>query len=94
MDLPDLASRILDSFDGLRKLLASRAVCTENEIVVDDEPLRVVITRERIDFYIDDIHHGFVSRNAAELSSEVAEEARLWLEGLAFLRFRRFSIKR
>ncbi len=94
MELSELAARILDSFDSLRRLLADRGVCSDEEIVVYDDPLRVVIKRDRIEFYVDDEHHGFVSKDCVAISDEVAEEAKLWLEGLAFLKFRRFSIKR
>ncbi|WP_456468474.1 hypothetical protein [Archaeoglobus sp.] len=88
------AVRILDSFESLRKLLAERAECHENEIVVYDDPLKIIIKRDRIDFYFDDVYHGSAGRSYVKLSDEIREEARLWLQGLAMLKFKRFSVRR
>jgi len=88
------ASRILDSFDLLKKLLVERGECDENEITIYDDPLKVVVKRDRIDFYIGEVHHGSVGRNFVRLSDEVLEEAKMWLQGLALLKFKRFSMRR
>lgn len=88
------ASRVLDSFELLKKLLVERGECDENEITIYDDPLKVVVKRDRIDFYIGGVHHGSVGRNFVRLSDEVLEEAKMWLQGLALLRFKRFSVRR
>jgi len=90
----ELAATVLDSFDSLKRLLRERAECYENEIVILDEPLRIVIRRDKIDFFINDEYHGSVGRNFNSLSEEVREEARMWLEGLAMLKFKKFSVKK
>lgn len=87
-------SKILDSFDYLRKLLAERAKCSEDEIVIYDDPLQVIIRRDRIDFYVDDEYRGSVSKNFVRLEDDVLEEAKMWLQGLAMLKFKRFSVRR
>lgn len=94
MDLTEYACKVLDSFDLLRKLLAERAECSGDEIIVYDEPLQVVIRRDRIDFFVGGEYHGMVGRDHISLSDEVAEEARMWLQGLAMLKFKRFSVRR
>ncbi len=89
-----MASKILDSFDSLKKLLSERALCSNSEIVIYDEPLQIVIKRDRIEFFVFDELKGFVTRNTVNLSDDIAEEVKMWLEGLSFLKFRRFTIKR
>lgn len=87
-------SKILDSFDHLRKLLSERAECSEDEIVIYDDPLQVIIRRDRIDFYVDGEYRGSVGKNFVRLEDEVLEEAKMWLQGLAMLKFKRFSVRR
>ncbi len=89
-----MASKILDSFDSLKKLLSERALCSDSEIVIYDEPMRIVIKRDRIEFYVFDELKGFITKNTVNISDDIIEEARMWLEGLSFLKFRRFTIKR
>ncbi|WP_290596010.1 MULTISPECIES: hypothetical protein [unclassified Archaeoglobus] len=88
------ASRVLDSFEFLKKLLVERGECNENEITIYDDPLKVVVKRDRIDFYIGEVYEGSVGRNFVRLSDEVLEEAKMWLQGLALLKFKRFSVRR
>ncbi len=94
MELVEAAKRVLENFDALRKLLASRADCLEDVIEICEDPLRVVIKRDRIEFYIDDDLHGFVSASTCQLSDTVADEARMWLEALSMLKFKRYSVRR
>ncbi|MCS7130313.1 MAG: hypothetical protein NZ872_02720 [Archaeoglobaceae archaeon] len=88
--LTEYASKILNSFDELSKFLKKE----NGTLVVEDDPLKVVITRERIEFYVDGEFHGFVSDSKEELSEVVSEEAKLWLQALANLHFKRFSLRR
>lgn len=88
------SSKILNSFSFLKRLLGERAECYEDEIVVHDEPLTVVIKKDRIDFYIYDVYHGSAGRDYSNLTDEVREEAKMWLQGLAMLKFKRFTVRR
>ncbi len=89
-----LAAKVLENFDFLKKLLRDRAECGESEITIYDDPITVVVKRDRIDFYIDDTYHGSVGRDFCSLSDEVWEEARLWLEGLAGMKFKRYTVRK
>ncbi len=88
--LKEYASKILASFDELSRVLRKE----EDNLVVDDDPLRVVIRRNRIEFYVSGEFHGFVTESEEELSELVSEEAKLWLQALANLHFKRFSLRR
>ncbi len=88
--LTEYASKILGSFDELSRILRKE----EGNLVVEDDPLRVVIRRNRIEFYVSGEFHGFVSESEEELSETVSEEAKLWLQALANLHFKRFTLRR
>ncbi|MCS7121739.1 MAG: hypothetical protein NZ895_03960 [Archaeoglobaceae archaeon] len=85
--------KILENFENLKRLLSSRALCEEDRIVICDEPLKIIIRRDRIDFYVYDEYHGFVSSSTKKMSKEVEKEAKLWLKALSSLKFRRFSVR-
>jgi len=89
-----LAAKVLENFDFLKKLLRDRAECGESEIAIHDEPITVIIKRDRIDFYVGEAYHGSVGRDFCRLSDEIREEARLWLEGLAGMKFKRYTVRR
>ena len=89
-----LAAKVLDNFDLLKKMLGSRAECGENEITIYDDPITIVVRRERIDFYVGEEFHGSVGRNFCNISETVREEARLWLEGLAGMKFKRYAVRK
>ncbi|MDK2794965.1 MAG: hypothetical protein PWQ22_93 [Archaeoglobaceae archaeon] len=88
--LTDYASKIFESFEELSRILKKE----DGNLVIEDDPLRIVITRDRVEFYVYDEFHGFVSESQAELSETVSEEAKLWLQALANLHFKRFSLRR
>ncbi|MCQ4153946.1 MAG: hypothetical protein HA489_05385 [Archaeoglobales archaeon] len=88
--LTDYASKIFASFDELSEILKKEG----DNLVVEDDPLRVVIKRDRIEFYVSGEFHGFVSESEEQLSELVSEEAKLWLQALANLHFKRFSLRR
>ncbi|WP_202319655.1 hypothetical protein [Archaeoglobus neptunius] len=92
--MQDYVEAILKSFDHLKKLLSERAECYENEIVLYDDPIKIVIGRNRIDFYLNDVYQGSAGRDFVRLSDEIREEAEFWLQGLAMLKFKRFSVRR
>lgn len=88
--LTEYASKIFESFEELSKILKKE----DENLVVDDDPLRIVVTRNRVEFYVSGEFHGFVSKSQAELSETVSEEAKLWLQALANMHFKRFSLRR
>lgn len=88
--LTDYATKILDSFEVLKKVLQSE----NGGLVIYDDPLKLVIKRERIEFYVDGEFHGFVDKNSSKLSDLVSVEAELWLKALANLHFKRFSLRK
>ncbi|MEM4291805.1 MAG: hypothetical protein QXR50_03715 [Archaeoglobaceae archaeon] len=88
--LVNYATKILDSFETLKKLLENE----NGSLVIYDDPLKVVIRRERIEFYVGGEFHGFVDRSSARLSDLVSVEAEMWLKALANLHFKRFSLKK
>lgn len=71
MELNEYACRVLDSFDLLKKLLSDRAECGKDEIIVYDEPLRLVIRRDRIEFYVGEEYHGMVGKDHISVSEEL-----------------------
>lgn len=87
------ARKVLENFEKLKKILSSRAVCEEDSIVIYDGPLKIVIRRDRVDFYVYDEYHGFVSKSEKNLSDLVEKEAELWLKALSSLKFKRFSVR-
>lgn len=89
-----LAAKVLENFDFLKKLLRDRAECGESEITIYDDPLTIVVKRDRIDFFINEEYHGSVGVGFNTLSDEIREEARLWLEGLAGMKFKRYAVRR
>ncbi len=89
-----LAAKVMENFEFLKKMLRDRAECGENEITIYDDPLTIVIKRERIDFYVGEEFHGSVGKNFCTLSEVVMEEARLWLEGLAGMKFKRYAVRK
>ncbi|MET1124253.1 MAG: hypothetical protein ABWW66_03180 [Archaeoglobaceae archaeon] len=91
MELERLAATVLRNFDALKRLLAERAICNEDEIVIFDDPLKVVVKRDRIEFYIDDEFRGFVNEGVSRLDEEVAREAELWLRAMSSLKFKRYT---
>ncbi len=88
--LTSYASKVLDSFESLMKMLENE----NGNLVIYDDPLKLVIKRERVEFYVDGEFHGFVDRNSAELSDLVIVEAEMWLKALANLHFKRFSLRK
>ncbi|MCS7144399.1 MAG: hypothetical protein NZ879_05190 [Archaeoglobaceae archaeon] len=88
--LTEYASKIFASFEELSKILDREG----DNLVVNDEPVKVVITKDRIEFYVYGDFHGFVNEKKEELSEIVSEEAKLWLQALANLHFKRFSLRR
>lgn len=88
--LTSYASKILDSFESLKKMLENES----GDLVIYDDPLKLVIKKERIEFYVDGEFHGFVDRNSAKLSDLVSVEAEMWLKALANLHFKRFSLRK
>ncbi len=89
-----LAAKVLENFDSLKKLLKDRAECGESKITIYDDPITIVVRRDRIDFYVNDDYHGSVGREFCSLSDEILEEARLWLEGLTGMKFKRYMVRR
>lgn len=89
-----LAAKVLENFEFLKKMLRDRAECGESEITIHDDPLAIVIKRDRIDFYVGEEFHGSVGRNFCTLSEVVMEEARLWLEGLVGMKFKRYTVRK
>ncbi|MEM0350447.1 MAG: hypothetical protein QXU61_01585, partial [Archaeoglobaceae archaeon] len=59
-----------------------------------DDPIKVVIGKDRIEFYVDEEFHGYVDDRVVKLSEEVSYEAEMWLKALANLHFKRFSLRR
>ena len=94
MDPKELASKIFDSFEYLKKILSNRAYCDEDKIIIFDDPIQIVIKRDSITFLVDGIEEGVVTRNNVVLSEKIKDEAIMWLEGLSSLKFRRYSLKR
>ncbi len=94
MDLRELACKIFESFEYLKKILSNRAYCSENEIVIFDDPIQIVIKRNSITFFIDGVEEGIVTRDNVVLSERIRDEAIMWLESLSELKFKRYSLKR
>lgn len=94
MELEDLAEKVLKNLEQLKNVLKDKAVNTEEGLVIFDDPLKMVIKKDLIEFYIDEEYRGFVSSSKCEISDEVEFEARLWLEAMSSLKFKRFSLKR
>ncbi|MFN3384597.1 MAG: hypothetical protein ACK401_06860 [Archaeoglobaceae archaeon] len=88
--LTSYASKVLDSFESLGKMLENE----NGNLVIYDDPLKLVIKRERIEFYVDGEYQGFVDRSSAKLSDLVIVEAEMWLKALANLHFKRFSLRK
>lgn len=88
--LTEYASKILTSFEELSRVLKKEG----NDLIIEDDPLKVVIKRDRIEFYAFGEFHGYVSHSKEELSDLVSEEAKLWLQALANLHFKRFSMRK
>lgn len=88
--LTDYASKILASFDELGRIIRKEG----EALIIEDDPLQVVIKRDRIEFYAFGEFQGFVSNSKEELSDLVSEEAKLWLQALANLHFKRFSLRK
>ena len=85
-----MASKVLDSFNSLKKILESEG----DLLVIRDDPIVVVICNHKIDFYVNDEYQGSVGRDYCSLSELVLFEARLWLEALANLKFRRYQLRK
>jgi len=92
--MEEFAAKVLENFDFLKKMLRDRAECGEDEITIYDDPITIVVKRERIDFYVGEEFHGSVGKNFCTLSEVVMEEARLWLEGLAGMKFKRYAVRK
>lgn len=88
--LTGYATKIFESFESLKKMLENE----NGDLVIYDDPLKLVIKRERIEFYVDGEFQGYVDKNSANLSDLVSFEAELWLKALANLHFKRFSLKK
>ncbi|MCS7118435.1 MAG: hypothetical protein RMH75_05435 [Archaeoglobaceae archaeon] len=88
--LTSYATKIFTSFDSLSRILENEG---ENLVIYDD-PVKIVIKRDRIEFYVLNEFHGFVDKSSAKLSEKVSYEAEMWLKALANLKFRRFSLRR
>jgi len=88
--LTEYASKVISSYEELSKVLKREG----DNLVVEDEAVKVVIKRDRVEFYVFGEFHGFVSDSVVELSETVSEEAKLWLQALANLHFKRFTLRR
>lgn len=88
--LTGYATKILDSFEMLKRMLENE----NGDLVIYDDPVKVVIKQERIEFYVNGEFQGFVDRNSARLSDLVSIEAEMWLRALANLHFKRFSLRK
>lgn len=88
--LTEYAKKIFESFESLRKMLKSE----NDDLVIYDDPLKLIIKRERIEFYVDGEFHGYVDKNSVNLSDLVSVEAEIWLKALANLHFKRFSLRK
>ncbi|MEM2175934.1 MAG: hypothetical protein QXN34_01225 [Archaeoglobaceae archaeon] len=84
------ATKILSSYDSLSRILENE----EGGLVIYDDPIKVVIRRDRIEFYAFGEFQGFVDREGAKLSDLVSSEAEMWLKALANLHFKRFSLRK
>jgi hypothetical protein len=94
MELTELACKIFDSFDYLKKILSDKGYSSNDRIVVFDDPLEIIIKRDAVIFVVDGEEEGIITRNQVELSERVREEAIQWLESLSFLKFKRYSLKK
>ncbi|MDI9646087.1 MAG: hypothetical protein QFX40_05270 [Archaeoglobales archaeon] len=94
MELEDLAEKVLKNLDQLKNVLKDKIVHTEEGLIIFDDPLKMVIKKDLIEFYVHEEYCGFVSPKKCEISDEVQFEARLWLEAMSSLKFKRFSLKR
>ncbi len=94
MELEDLAEKVLKNLDQLKNILKDKVVHTEEGLVIFDDPLKMIIKKDLIEFYVNEEYCGFVSSSQCEISDEVEFEARLWLEAMSSLKFKRFSLKR
>ncbi len=88
--LTNYAAKVFSSFERLSKILEREG----DDLVIYDEPLRIVIKKDRIEFYVNDEFHGFVDKKMEKLSEEVKFEAEIWLKALANLQFKRFSLRK
>jgi len=88
--LTEYAAKIFSSFESLSRILERDG----EDLVIYDDPLKVVIKKERIEFYVNEEFHGFVDKRVENLSEEVKFEAEMWLKALANLQFKRFSLRR
>ncbi len=94
MDFCELASKIFDSFEYLKRILVDKGYCEEDRIVIFDDPIEIIIKRDSIVFLLNGVEEGVITRNYASVSEEIREEVAKWLEGLTSLKFKRFSLKR
>ena len=94
MDLKELAHKVFESFEYLKRILANKACCSDDEIVIFDDPIQIVIKKDSITFFVNGIEEGIVTRDKIFLSDKIKNEAIMWLESLSSLKFRRYSLKR
>jgi|GEM_PF-517397 hypothetical protein len=90
-------TKILDSFENLKKILREKAICEDDRIVIFDPPFTLHILKKIgiIQLYHGDEILATASKNNFEACDDEAEKImEQWLKALTSVGYKRFLIKR
>jgi hypothetical protein len=92
----EACKKIMESFEGLRKILDGKAICSDETIIIPDPPLEIRIMRREglVEFVCDGEEVAVLSGNGLHLKDDAfRDEVEMWVVALSNLSFRRYKFK-
>ncbi len=89
--------KIMESFEGLRKILDGKAIFSDETIIIPDPPLEIRIMRreELVEFLCDGEEVAVLSSSGLHLRDEAfRDEVEMWIVALSNLSFRRYKFSK
>jgi len=88
--------KIMESFEGLKKILDGKAIFGDETIIIPDPPLEIRIMKreELVEFVCEGEEIAVLSGNGLHLKDEnFRDEVEMWVVALSNLSFRRYKFK-
>ena len=88
--------KIMESFEGLKRILDGKAIFSDEAIIIPDPPLEIRILKreELVEFVCEGEEIAALSQNGLHLKDErFRDEVEMWVVALSNLSFRRYKFK-
>jgi|Deesub1362B_J571_1020462.scaffolds.fasta_scaffold00025_74 hypothetical protein len=85
--------KIIESFEGLKKILEGRAVFNDETIIIPDPPfeIRILKKEELVEFLCDGEEVALLTKKGLQVKDEaIKDEVEMWIVALSNLSFRRY----